>query len=393
MEDLYDAMTRLRSYVEAQRFAGYDPYDALNASFDFSRFGPWGPVLAIQIQKRNPLNIRSLLNVQKGINPKAMGLFLYAYSQLYELEKNEHYLEKARYLFRMIGETVSKGYSGAGWGYNFDWASPGKYLPAYTPSVVVTAFVARGLFKYYLVTRDAEAYSLLLSASHFILEDLPQTETEDGICISYTPVKKDCCYNASLLGAELLARVYALTNDERLRTIALKAADFVIAHQYDDGHWKYSIDLKTGKERNQVDFHQGFLLDCLKDITRYTRETNDVYKKAILKGAYFYKNEQFSTNGRSMWRLPSRWPVDIHQQAQGIITFSKLASIDDSFGVFSERIARWTVNHMQDKSGYFYYRKNRLWTNKISYMRWGQAWMMTALSQLITTLSLTPAHS
>lgn len=393
MEDLYDAMTSLRDYVEAERFAGYDPYDALNASFNFSRFGKWGPVLAIQIQKRNPVNVRSLLKVEKGINPKAMGLFLYAYSQLYELEKNEYYLEKARYLFRMIKETMSKGYSGACWGYNFDWASPGKYLPAYTPSVVVTAFVARGLFKYYLATQDAEAYSLLTSSSEFVLTDLPRTETKDGICISYTPVKKDCCYNASLLGAELLARVYALTNEEKLRTTALQAADFVLAHQYDDGHWKYSIDLRTGKERHQVDFHQGFVLDCLKDVIHYTREHNDVYRNALLKGAYFYKNEQFTEHGRSMWRLPSRWPVDIHHQAQGIITFSKLASLDESFLHFSEKIARWTVTHMQDKSGYFYYRKGRLWTNKIAYMRWAQAWMIKALSQLVTTLSLTPAHT
>lgn len=393
MEDLYDAMTSLRSYVEAERFAGYDPYDALNASFNFSRFGKWGPVLAIQVQKRNPINVRSFLKVKKGINPKAMGLFLYAYSQLYELEKNEYYLDKARYLFRMIKETMSKGYSGACWGYNFDWASPGKYLPAYTPSVVVTAFVARGLFKYYLVTQDEEAFSLLTSSSDFVMSDLPRTETKDGVCISYTPIKKDCCYNASLLGAELLARVYALTNEEQLRTLALQAADFVVAHQYDDGHWKYSIDLKTGRERNQVDFHQGFVLDCLKDVVRYTRGSNEGYKNAILKGAYFYKNEQFTKNGRSMWRLPSRWPVDIHHQAQGIITFSKLASLDESFSDFSETIARWTITHMQDKSGYFYYRKSRLWTNKIAYMRWAQAWMMKALSQLVTTLSLTPAHS
>ena len=207
------------------------------------------------------------------------------------------------------------------------------------------------------------------------------------------PLKKIAVTMQGLLGAELLARVYALTNEEKLRNVALQAVDFVIAHQYDDGHWKYSIDLKTGKERHQVDFHQGFVLDCLKDVIRYTRENNDVYKKAILKGAYFYKNEQFTENGRSMWRLPSRWPVDIHHQAQGIITFSKLASLDESFSHFSEKIARWTVANMQDKSGYFYYRKGRLWTNKIAYMRWAQAWMMKALSQLITTLSLTPAHS
>ena len=393
MEDLYDAMTQLRAYVEAEQYKGYDPYDALNSSVDFSKFGQWGPVLAIQIQKRNPINIRKQLGIKKGINPKALGLFLYAYSQLYELEKNDYYLQKARYLVRLIREHISHGYSGACWGYNFDWASPGKYLPAYTPSVVVTAFVTRGLFKYYLVSQDELAFSLLTSACDFILKDLPHTETEDGLCISYTPVKRDCCYNASLLGAELLARVYALTNDNHLRETALRAVDFVVAHQYEDGHWKYSVDLKTGKERNQVDFHQGFVLDCIKDTIRFTRESDEVYKNAILKGAFFYKNNQFQSNGRSMWRLPGAWPVDIHHQAQGIITFSKLASLDASFGEFSERIARWTIKHMQDPKGYFYYRKRRLWTNKIPYMRWSQAWMFNALTQLVTTLSLTSAHA
>jgi len=35
---------------------------------------------------------------------------------------------------------------------------------------------------------------------------------------------------------------------------------------------------------------------------------------------------------------------------------------------------------MQDNSGYFYYQKHKYFTNKISYIRWGQAWMMLALA-------------
>jgi len=38
---------------------------------------------------------------------------------------------------------------------------------------------------------------------------------------------------------------------------------------------------------------------------------------------------------------------------------------------------------MQDKEGYFYYRiyKNN-YVNKMPYIRWGQAWMLRALSYL-----------
>jgi hypothetical protein len=37
---------------------------------------------------------------------------------------------------------------------------------------------------------------------------------------------------------------------------------------------------------------------------------------------------------------------------------------------------------MQDKEGYFYYQIYPLIINKIPYMRWGQAWMLLALSTL-----------
>jgi len=35
---------------------------------------------------------------------------------------------------------------------------------------------------------------------------------------------------------------------------------------------------------------------------------------------------------------------------------------------------------MQSKNGYFFYQKKRFFKNKISYMRWSQAWMLYALA-------------
>jgi len=74
MEKIKLSIKRLKRYVEAEDFRGYDPYDALNAPIDFHKFGKWLPAIATQLQKRNPVNLRPFLGIRKGINPKAFGL-------------------------------------------------------------------------------------------------------------------------------------------------------------------------------------------------------------------------------------------------------------------------------------------------------------------------------
>jgi hypothetical protein len=38
---------------------------------------------------------------------------------------------------------------------------------------------------------------------------------------------------------------------------------------------------------------------------------------------------------------------------------------------------------MQENNGGFYYQKWKLFNNKVSYMRWNNAWMMVALTTLL----------
>ena len=47
------------------------------------------------------------------------------------------------------------------------------------------------------------------------------------------------------------------------------------------------------------------------------------------------------------------------------------------------KVAGWTLNHMWDDRGFFYYRVLRLCTIRTSYMRWTQAWMLLALATLL----------
>jgi hypothetical protein len=396
-------LEKLRHYIEQEGFKGYDPYDTLNASIKFRYFGKIAAVLALQFQKRNPVNIRPLLGIKKEHNPKALGLFLYSYCKLHkqfsdsslfrrtpcyhnETNKNKKhekdYLKQINYLFSELKNNYSQGYSGYCWGYNFDWASSGKYIKRYSPNIVVTAFIAKGIFEYYQLTKNEEALTVLKSIGNFILKDLPRIETQEGICFSYTTLGVDNCYNASLLAATVLAQLYNLTKDETYKDYAIKAVDYVVSKQHADGHWNYSID-EQGKERVQIDFHQGYVIDCIADVMRFTNIQNEKYTIAINKGTDYYLKEQFFENGQAKWRLPKIYPVEIHNQSQGIITFSRT----QEHIAFAETIAKWTIENMQDKKGFFYYRKLKTYTNKIPYMRWSQAWMFVALSELIISLA------
>lgn len=384
MKKFEDSLDKLREYIEKENFKGYDPYDGLNSVIPFEKFGKWPAILQMQAMKRIPFNIRPILGIRKGYNPKAIGLLLNAYSLLYEMIKDQALLDKMNFLFNWLNNNYSEGYSGKAWGYNFDWAGTSKMIKAYTPTVVVTGFVSKGLYQYFHATGDEKARDLLISASKFVLNDLQQVKTDNGVCISYTPLMMDYCYNASLLGAEILAIVFKLTNESKLADIAKKSIDFVLNYQKSDGRWNYSINLEMGIEREQIDFHQGYIIESIHNICNLLDIKDSKYHESIKSGIDFYRENQFFEEGRSKWRIPEIWPIEIHNQSQGIITFARLASLNEGYIDFAKTIAMWTINNMQHNKGYFYYRKYKYYSINIPFMRWSQAWMLLALSTLIT---------
>lgn len=380
--DIQESFDKLLDYIESETFKGYDPYDTLNSWIPFKFFGKWPAAIATQIQKRNPINIRPLLGIKKEYNPKAMGLFLQAYSILYKKTNKKKYLEKADFFFNWLKENYSKGYSGFCWGYNFPWANPKHYYNSFTPSAVVTGFVCKGIYEYYKITRDKTAIHIILDVTKFINQDLYWYKDKTGICISYTPVEKDICYNASLLAAEILSMNSELNDNEQDKQNAIKAIDFVIARQKQNGLWAYSED-ENGEERIQTDFHQGYVLESINGIKKRLCIDSDRWNTALFKGIEYYIQKQFCNNGRSLWRVPKVFPVEIHNQAQGVITFLKLKEYFTNTEEFANTIAKWTIENMQGKDGHFYYQNHKYYKHKISYMRWSNAWMFLALSMLM----------
>lgn len=386
--DFIDSIERLLMYCENNEYKGYSLYDSHNSPIPFKKLGRRLSFIINQVIKRSPINFRPIIGVKKGINPKGYGLFLHAYSLLADSDFFDKKIakDKARFFFNWLVENPSKGYNGHSWGYNYYWPKRnGDDTPAYTPSVVVTGFVARAMLEYYNQLKNNKVKEILKSCASFVINDIPLYKGSDGYCFSYTPIKKDLVVNANLLAAEILTYSDYVNKKNKYSTYIEEVIKYTINKQNKDGSWYYAFDYNSGMPKKQIDFHQGYVIESLYNIDKYSKVNKQALKQSIEKGVRFYYKNQFSKEGWAFWRLPKKWPVDIHNQSQGIITFSKFASFNDEYLPFAETIAKWTINNMQSSMGNFYYQKWPLVTNKVSYMRWNQGWILVALSSLLAS--------
>ena len=161
MKSIYNSFINLKTYCEAEDYKGWDPYDGLNSKvFQATPLKHWDLARLAWIQgfKRSPINFRKLLLVPKQHNAKGIGLFLNGYCNLYQLAQKgefhfgskEDILNKTIDLADLLLKMQHKAYSGACWGYNFDWQARRLFLfPAHTPTVVATSFCVQALLKAY----------------------------------------------------------------------------------------------------------------------------------------------------------------------------------------------------------------------------------------------------
>src|SRR5262249_17506892 len=129
-------------------------------------------------------------------------------------------------------------------------------------------------------------------------------------------------------------------------------------------------------------FHTGFIVVSLKNLINYLGR--DGWRDA-LNGAYrFYESRFFLADGTPRYYHDRSNPHDIHSAAPGIVTFVEMAELMPNARDMASRVLRWAIENLQDPRGFFYFQNHRLYTNKISYMRWAQTWMLYALSLFLS---------
>jgi len=377
MRELKNNIIKLNDYIESQNFKGYDPYDALKSPIfklpvlrknKLIRFG------SQQLVKRLPINVRPLLGISRGHNPVTLGLCIQGYAFLYKAEpdKKNECLQKIKMLVRELQELIPTGFSGACWGYDFDWEARHAKIPAYQPTVVATGIIANALFEAYLITGNEKCSELVKSAAKFIVNDLNRTYKEENFIFSYSPFDQQKVFNASMKGARLLAQAYHLTGKPEFKALADKAVLFVLNYQRENGSWGYSLANSGSWTDN---YHTGYVLDCLDEYAKLTNDTNS--QSYIQKGFDFYKKEFFTVEGIPKFYHDKIYPVDCTAAGQSILTLTRFGEIE-----LAKKVSQWMVENMQSKEGYFYFRKYKFHTEKTSFMRWSNAWMFAAISFL-----------
>ena len=379
-----EALRKLVAYCQENNWAGYDPYDALNSRIleKLPFLNRRLPRLALtQALKRSPINVRPLMLVPATQNPKAIGLFLAAFVKL-SATGEKSWDSLIPYMIDRLVNLRSPGVPYWCWGYSFPWQARLMTDPVAkgAPNLVCTTFVADALLDAYAQTRDARCLEMASGAADYILNELYWTKEKSDVAgFAYPlPSVRSNTYNANFLAAALLCRVSHYTGDDKFLNPALKAARFSAAQQNDDGSWYYG---EAPSQKWIDNFHTGYNLCALQAIGKYAATTE--FEGRVRRGFEFYRKHFFLDDGAVKYYHDHTYPIDTHCVAQSILTLLAFKDLDPGSAELANSVLRWTMKHMWDERGFFYYRVLRLFTVRATYMRWSQAWMLLAIAALI----------
>ena len=216
------------------------------------------------------------------------------------------------------------------------------------------------------------------SAAEYLLNELYWSEGANAGFSYPLPSLRVQVHNANFLGAALLCRIYKHTSEKKFLEPALKATRHSALMQNEDGSWDY------GEHATQhwIDnFHTGYNLGALRTICNYLN--TDEFEPHIRRGLTFYRDHFFQEDGAPKYFHNKTYPIDIHSVAQSIITLIEFRDLDQSNVALANHVLEWAMANMWDERGFFYYQVTPHYKNKISYMRWSEAWMLLALSTLL----------
>lgn len=379
-----ESIYKLSDWLEKNGYSGYDTFDGLDSRF-LRPLTFENKFLRIALQqgvRRFPFNLRPILGIAKSRSTKAMGFLARGFLRLHETTGEAIWREKAEFALDWLTRNQSPGYYGACWGNHFDYQSRSSFVPRTLPSVVWTSLIGHAFLDGYDHLRKDQYLQIAISSCEHILHDLVPCPEGDAICLAYFPGQDLKIHNANTLGAGLLARTYAYTHTKAYRDLAEKAIRFTAQHQRSDDSWYYGAPSNLHWVDN---FHTAYVLDSFK---YYSEGTGDIqFDQHLMRGYLHWKNTFFLPDGTPRYYDYKTLPIDIQCSSQAIDTLVFFHKGDPEGLPLASKIALWTIDKMQDRTGYFYYRRySKRFVNKTPTLHWGQATMLCALSGLYQLL-------
>jgi rhamnogalacturonyl hydrolase YesR len=384
-DKIFKSILKLDHWLEKNNYKAYDPFDGLDSKL-LRPLTLNNKFLRIALQqgiRRFPINLRPFVGIEKNHSSKGMGFIARAYIRLNKASGKEEYAQKAKFCLDWLIDNQSQGYSGACWGNHFDYQSRVFYLPKGVPTIVWVSLIGYAFLDAYEHFNDTKYLKIAESACEHISKDLARYQDGEDICISYIPIDNKQVHNANTLGASFLARIYKHNGNEKYYELAEKAINYTVKCQRENHSWYYG----EASNLHWVDnFHTAYVLDSIK---YYITATGDGrHQEKMEKGFGYWKDSFFLDDGTPKYYDFKTFPLDIQCASQAIDTLVFFSDYDPAALELAKKVANWTIDNMQDGSGYYYFRKYNKWlVNKTPTLHWGQATMFCALSGLYQRLT------
>lgn len=375
--------TAVQSWVESHNYKGYEPFDGLSSPLRVLTFrNLLAERILQQAVRQSPVNIRPLIGIRPLDSTKGRGMMAWGYLLLHRATGDADYWKKAVDCLRWLDKQKSKKFEKHSWANYFDFSSRGGSYSKDDSIIVWTSLIAQAYLEAFEQSQDSWFLDIASSACDWIM-DLPRERTGRGDCLSYFAHGQESIHNANMLGAAALARAARHTYRQDYEDAAREAMRYSCLSMLPDGSWWYAED----DQYHWIDnFHTGYNLDSLKCYIDYTGDTE--FAGHLKRGLEFYKDNLFEPSGRPKYYHNRAFPIDIQCASQAIDTLAYFGADDPESLALAIRVADWTINNMQTRSGSFHYRKYPMGvTAKTPMLHWGQATMFKGLSHLVLRFS------
>jgi hypothetical protein len=381
-ETIHTSVTKLEKWLQDHQYRGYDPADGLTSYLRPLTFGNLLlDRLLQQLIWRSPVNLRPLLGVRKKDSCIGRGYIARAYLLMFKMSGDVGHKHKASACLDWLIDHKAPGFSQYSWGKMFDFASRGGRVPKFEPITVWTSLIGQAFLDGYEILGEKKYLEVADSVCQWLIS-VPRTRTDSGTCINYVPQPGTCTiHNQSMLAAAMLTRTAKLNGRQEYLEVAREAIAFTCSRQRPDGSWFYG----ETSDRHWIDnFHTGYNLDALKSYVELTGDKT--HAEALRLGFSFYKDHFFEKNGRPKYYHNRTYPVDSQCAAQAIDTLAYFSDYDEEALELAAKVAKWTIDNMQDPTGYFYYARYPFAVLKVPMIHWAQATTFKALAYLLTRI-------
>jgi uncharacterized protein YyaL (SSP411 family) len=345
------SLNRVERWVEERNYQGYEPFDGLSSWLRPLTFGNLlAERLLMQAIRQSPVNLRPLAGVKPKESTKGRGYMAWGYLFRYRSSGDPTFLQKAEACLEWLDRHKVSRFKKHSWSNHFDFSSRAGSYTKDDPIIVWTALIGLAYVEAYELTGQSKWLEIAQSVCGWILE-LPRERTERGTCLSYLPHVQSSIHNSNMLGGAVLARTAKHTGNAQYIEVARAAMEYTCSRQRPDGSWWYGEDPKYHWIDN---FHTGYNLDSLKCYSESLQD--ETWREHLERGLKFYKNHFFEPNGCPKYYHNRRYPVDSQCAAQSIETLASFRKEDPDCLKLAMRVARWTIENMQDADGHFYYR-------------------------------------